>query len=413
MKEQFPTSQPIRIFLEQGACFEGRGWGDFSKPRHGEFVFCTAMSGIEESLTDPSFARQILVSTVSHVGNTGYNGEDMEAQKIWAEGLVSRHVETKPSNWRSRLSLPEWIVQEGRFVVDGIDTRELTVLLREQGSQRGIVVRADAGFDVARARAFIRSEVPSMEGLDLTRQVSCEKAFELVSNEAGEWGFWPLGAELGSSAGESALKPQIAVWDFGVKRNTLRSLCALGADVKVMPATAKADEILAAGRDGILLSNGPGDPSAATHIIEELKKVLGHRPLFAICLGHQLVACAAGAKTFKMKFGHRGIHHPVVQLDGSGQALRTWITSQNHGFAVDAQTLPRGVRVSFVHGDDATVEGLSLAEYSCETVQFHPEAAPGPTDSSLLLRNFVSSLERGPTKGLGLKTRSPGEVGTR
>jgi carbamoyl-phosphate synthase small subunit len=383
------TPIPVTFLLENGVRFEGFGYGDFSKPRSGEFVFCTAMSGIEESLTDPSFAGQVLVSTVSHVGNTGHTEEDGEASKIWAEGLICRRLEDRPSNWRAKSAIPEWIVREGRFAIEGVDTRMLTIVLREDGSQRGVAYRAGSMTD-AQALEYIKTSVPDMNGLDLTGKVTCSAAYDF---QPGKEGYWPLAKDVTrKTVGDVIAKPKIAVWDFGVKTNTLRILSALGADVRVLPATAKAEELLAAGKDGIFLSNGPGDPAAATHIIEEMRKVLGKRPMFGICLGHQLTALAAGAKTYKMKFGHRGIHHPVVQLDAQGRALRTWITSQNHGFAVDPERLPKGVRVSFVHGDDHSVEGLSLPEYRTETVQFHPEAAPGPTDSSVLIKDFVEKV---------------------
>jgi len=378
--------------LENGVSFEGTGYGDFTKPRSGEFVFSTAMSGIEESLTDPSFAGQVVVNTVSHVGNTGFTGEDMESSKIWAEGLICRHLETIPSNWRAKCSIPEWIVSEGKFAVDGVDTRQLTIVLREDGSQRGIAIRRGAMTN-AEGVAYIKKNVPDMNGLDLASKVTCGTGYDFV-HERGKT-YWPLENAFPGIEGSTTLqKPKIAVWDFGVKSNTLRLLSTMGADVRVLPATAKADELLAAGKDGLFLSNGPGDPAASTHIIQELKKVLGKRPMFGICLGNQLVALAAGAKTYKMKFGHRGIHHPVVQLDSMGKPIRTWITSQNHGFVVDRDTLPRGVRASFIHGDDETVEGLSLTDLRTETVQFHPEAGPGPTDSSVLIKNFIEGVKR-------------------
>jgi len=386
------TREPVAVsfILENGVEFEGRGWGDFSTPRSGEFVFCTAMSGIEESLTDPSFAGQVHGATAAHVGNTGYTGEDAESSKIWAEGLVCRRLEEVPSNWRAKSSIPEWIVKEGRFAVDGIDARALTIVLRESGSQRGLVYKRGS-MTKGEALDYIRAKVPSMKGRDLTGLVTCEKPYEVAAVEQpGRYGYWPMQSSFARPADQKQLaKPRIAVWDFGVKTNTLRILSAMGADLQVMPATAKAEEILAAGREGIFLSNGPGDPAAATHIIAELKKVLGKKPIFGICLGHQLVAHAVDAKTYKMKFGHRGIHHPVVQLSPTGEPQRTWITSQNHGFAVDAESLPKGVRVSFVHADDGSVEGLSAPEYNCETVQFHPEAAPGPMESFVLIRDFV------------------------
>lgn len=381
-----PSAIPVTLFLEKGAQFEGLGWGDFAQPRSGEFVFCTAMTGMEESLTDPSFAGQVLVSTVSHVGNTGYTEEDSESGRIWAEGLVCRHLEAIPSNWRAKKSLGEWILGEKRFIVEGIDTRQLTICLREEGSQRGIVVPRGQ-MKAAEAMAYIEKKVPSMKGQDLTGAVSCKDPYAFKTGT--EKAFWPLASEFPSFLTLNKSPAKIAVWNFGVKRNTLRILEAAGAEVHVMPSTAKADELLAAGKDGIFLSNGPGDPAAATHIIEELRKVMGKKPIFAICLGHQLVAHAAGAKTYKMKFGHRGIHHPVIQMDSFGNPLRTWITSQNHGFAVDRDTLPKNVWVSFEHGDDHSVEGLSLPDSRCETVQFHPEAGPGPLDSCLLIKKFL------------------------
>ncbi len=379
---------PVTLALECGAFFEGAGWGDFTQPRGGEFVFCTAMSGIEESLTDPSFCRQILVSTVSHVGNTGFTGDDSEADKIWAEGLICRTLESEPSNWRALKSLKDWIVGDGRFAVEGIDTRLLTVLLREEGSQRGIVYETSKMSRVD-AQKFIKEKVPAMDGLDLTTEVSCKKPyrFEFPKNETC-WDIVPKARLQEKKTGK------IAVWDFGVKKNTLRILSALGMEVDVLPANSKASDFLdpAKNYDGVLLSNGPGDPAAATGIISELKGLLGKKPVFAICLGHQLVANAIGARTFKMKFGHRGIHHPVVEVDASGKQVRTWISSQNHGFAVDAQSLPKGSRVSFFHGDDQSVEGLSLPELNCETVQFHPEAGPGPYDSWVLLDRFIDRV---------------------
>ena len=384
--------EPVSIHLEKGAVFEGMGWGDFSQPRGSEFVFCTAMGGLEESLTDPSFARQTVVSTVSHAGNTGYTGEDLESGQIWAEGLVCRHLETQPSNWRAKQSVPDWILGQNRYIVSNVDTRSFTTLLREEGSQRGIVARRGSLTDEA-ARLYIQKNVPEMGGLDLTTEVSCKSAHDFVLPK--EKGYWPLDLELISrSRGVTpgSYQPEIIVWDFGVKQNTLRSLATLGARVRVVPASTKAEDILAASPDGILLSNGPGDPAAATHIIAELKKLLGRVPIFAICLGHQFVAHAAGLKTYKMKFGHRGVHHPVTELDRSGHPVRTWITSQNHGFAVDAERLPEGIRVSFLHADDSTVEGLSLPELQCETVQFHPEAGPGPFEASRLLKNFVMEV---------------------
>jgi len=371
----------VTLLLECGASYSAQGFGDFSKPRGSELVFCTAMTGIEESLTDPSFAGQLVLNTVSHVGNTGHTLEDMESDKIWAEGLVCRHLEKIPSNWRSKKSLKDWIVSEGRYVIEGVDTRELTVLLREMGSQRALVYESSS-MTPEQARNYLLEKVPPMEGQDLCSLVSCQKPYFFKDDAKS---YWPIRSR---DVWEGPAR-KVVVWDFGVKKNTLRLLAANGFDVEVYSATAKAEDILASKAQGLMLSNGPGDPAAATHVIGELKKVLGHMPVFAICLGHQLVAHAVGAKTYKMKFGHRGIHHPVVELDENGKAVRTWITSQNHGFAVDASTLPKDVRVSFIHGDDESVEGLSLPSMRCETVQFHPEAGPGPYDAAGMIDRFA------------------------
>jgi carbamoyl-phosphate synthase small subunit len=382
-------AQQVDIVLEHGGRFAGRGFGDFSKPRGAEFVFCTAMSGIEESLTDPSFARQALVTTTAHVGNTGFTGEDRESTRIWVEGLISRNLDHEPSNWRSKKSISDWLVDSGSFAVEGIDTRELTFLLRTQGSQRGVVAKSGTLLTKEQISQAIDAHAPKMEGLDLTSFVSCKQPY--LFQEKPDSSYWPLGLRLSEVV--PTQKPLVAVWDYGIKTNTLRILDALGCQVQVLPASTKAEDILNLRPKGILLSNGPGDPAAATHSIGELKKILGRIPVFGICLGHQLMAHALGAKTFKMPYGHRGIHHPVVELDASGQPHKTWITSQNHGFAVDVDSLTTLGQLWFVHADDSTVEGVKYVNHLCQSVQFHPEAAPGPTDTVGLLANFVEGLK--------------------
>jgi carbamoyl-phosphate synthase small subunit len=383
---------PVTIHLEHGSYVDGLAWGNFSQPRGSEFVFCTAMSGIEESLTDPSFCGQTLIATPSHVGNTGFTQVDMESSRIWAEGLVCRHLEQIPSNWRAQKSLSEWIVEAGRYVVAGVDTRTLTVLLREQGSQRGVVSARGTFSTNTEAQQWIQKHVPPMAGLDLTGTVSCKTSYDFQASTQDE--YWPLGKEISSSKSRKGSVPKttIGVWDFGVKRNTLRLLNQSGALVKVFPAHTKAEDLLDPNIQGLLLSNGPGDPAAATQIILELKKVLGRKPIFSICLGHQLVALAAGGKTSKMKFGHRGIHHPVMELDKSGRSKKTWITSQNHGFSVEVDSVPVGAYVSFLHADDGSIEGVSYPDLRCETVQFHPEAGPGPYDTAFLIKKFVNEV---------------------
>jgi carbamoyl-phosphate synthase small subunit len=381
-----PIASPVSVtlLLECGARYQAQGYGDFSVPRGAELVFCTAMTGIEESLTDPSFAGQLLLSTVAHVGNTGFTGEDLESEKIWAEGLVCRYLEKTPSNWRAQKPLLDWILSEKRFVLEGVDTREIATILREEGSQR-VLVYETARLSPEQAKIYLKEKVPLMSGQDLCSQVSCAEPYIFDFKNTA---YWPMRKE----ARKESVDKKICVWDFGVKTNTLRLLKSQGFEVQVMPATSKAEDFIAQKATGILLSNGPGDPAAATHIVAELKKTLGRLPVFAICLGHQLVAHAVGAKTYKMKFGHRGIHHPVVELDSKGKAVRTWITSQNHGFAVDAQSLPTTARVSFLHGDDESVEGLSVPSLNCETVQFHPEAGPGPYDSAGMIDKFAERV---------------------
>lgn len=391
-------STEVTIHLEKGATFRGRGFGDFSKPRGAEFVFSTAMSGIEESLTDPSFARQALVCTVSHIGNTGFTDEDQESAKIWAEGLVCRWLEDVPSNWRSCGTLGSWILSQGRFVVEGVDTRALTMTLRDQGSQRGVVVADAVGLrdgrgSVVNLNSLIEQNCAKMSGLNLADLVSEKGPADFWgSAKSSAEAYWPWKQLLAGSEQSVAMRPSIVVWDFGVKTNTLRILDHCGARVRVVSTSAKAEDILSLNPKGLLLSNGPGDPAACGHIVQELKKLVGKLPIFGICLGHQLLAIAIGAKTFKMPFGHRGIHHPVKELPSAGLSGRTWITSQNHGFAVDGETLPRNARVTHVHADDGSVEGFDVLEHRIQSVQFHPESAPGPMDTSFLIAKFLSGV---------------------
>lgn len=379
----------MTLLLEKGARLDALAFGNFEKPRHGELVFCTAMTGVEEALTDPSYARQIVVTSVAHVGNTGFTGQDMESSRLWAEGLVCRELELAPSNWRAIKPLHEWILDEGRFVIFGVDTRAIVQELRDHGSQKALIYKKGS-LTLEQAQKVLRDEVPAMAGLDLCAEVSTKAPYEYKNPDAGSH-YWPLGEHLGLASMAKAagsIHKNIAVWDFGVKNNTLRILSSTGASLRVLPASSKAEDFLGEDIHGIFLSNGPGDPAAATHVIAELKKVLGKKPIFAICLGHQLVAHASGAQTYKLPFGHRGIHHPVVELNQKGEAQRTWITSQNHGFAVDPASLRTGW-LKFVHGDDQSVEGISYPEWRCDTVQFHPEVGPGPFDSSVLIKNFL------------------------
>lgn len=385
--------QPValRLCLEKGLALDVEGWGRFNsdsskKFKGGEFVFCTAMTGVEESLTDPSFRRQVIVSTVSHVGNTGFTSEDMESHKIWAEGLVVRHLSAQSSNWRAKSTLLDWILKEDKFLLHKVDTRLLTVHLRENGSQRGIVFPRGSMTDLE-ALALMQKEIPAMQSLELLSEVSCEKKHLFEDSSI----YWPQ-SQLKLEKTEK--RPRVAMLDYGVKANTPRILTRLGCEVLLLPANSSAEDILNAGKDGIFLTNGPGDPAAATFAIRELKKVLGRKPLFGICMGHQLLAHALDAKTYKLKFGHRGIHHPVMQYKNSEPTGRTWITSQNHGFAVDENSLPKNAEVTFRHANDNSNEGLAVASLRCASVQFHPEAAPGPFDALSFFEDFVREMQR-------------------
>lgn len=397
----FLQPKELRLVLEKGLSLDVEGWGDFSKNQNkdsnffgGEFVFCTSMTGIEESLTDPSYRRQILVSTVAHVGNTGFTNEDTESRQIWAEGLVVRHLSEQASSWRAKETLLEWILREKKFLIHNVDTRMLTVFLRTEGSQRGIVFERGMYTDEI-ARKIIEKEIPSMHKLELISEVSCEK------NTAFEDGkiYWPQfddKLKIDEIAGAKKIRhPRVAVLDFGAKTNTPRILSRLGCEVVMLPADSKAEQMLEVGRDGVFLSNGPGDPEAAEPVVQELKKVIGQRPVFGICMGHQLLALALGAKTYKLKFGHRGIHHPVVELKNGIPSGRTLITSQNHGFAVDEKSLPPGVEVTFRHANDGSNEGIANKKLRCASVQFHPEAAPGPFDALFFFEEFVDLISTG------------------
>lgn len=378
-EEQF-----VDLFLENGPKITAPAFGDFTQYRSGELVFTTAMTGIEESLSDPSFAGQILLSSTSHVGNTGINLEDKESKKIWAEALFCRNLSLHYSSWRSQSSLKDWILQEGRFLVHNLDTRFLTLFLREHGSTRVIVARKDA-LNEESAQELFQKEVSSTKGAYLLDDVSVSSVSTFESEEE----YWPWKQRITNKQSFDHLK--IAVWDFGVKKNTLRLLKSYGVAVEVYPAKSLAEDFLKAGVDALLLSNGPGDPASCQSIIVEIKKLLGQLPVFGICMGHQLITQALGAETFKMKFGHRGIHHPVNELS-NGQILKTIITSQNHGFAVKEESIPPDIEITHRHANDGSIEGIRSKKFHCASVQFHPEAAPGPMDSGHFFEDFLVSV---------------------
>ena len=368
---------PAILALEDGTVFEGVSVGAPGLSV-GEVVFNTAMTGYQEVLTDPSYARQIVTLTYPHIGNTGCTGQDDESGKVWSAGLIVRDVPRRPSSWRSRAALPEWLADRGVVAIAGIDTRRLTRLLRERGSQNGAVMAGD--IDVDRAIEAAR-KFPGLKGMDLAQVVSTDSRYQ--------WDEGDLDLDAGSFR-KVAPRFRVVAWDYGVKRNILRMLADRGCDVTVVPARTTAAEALALKPDGVFLSNGPGDPEPCDYAIEAIREVLAAKvPTFGICLGHQLLGLAVGARTIKMANGHHGANHPVQDLETG----RVMITSQNHGFAIDEATLPGNVRVTHRSLFDGTNQGIALTDAPAFSFQGHPEAAPGPQDVTPLFDRFVALME--------------------
>jgi carbamoyl-phosphate synthase small subunit len=374
--------RPALLALEDGSFFHGEAIG-ISGQAVGEVVFNTAMTGYQEILSDPSYARQIVTLTYPHIGNTGTTVEDMESGKVYATGLVIRDLPRLVSNWRSQQSLPEFLRKNKVVGISGIDTRRLTRLLREKGAQNGCIVAADEGGKLdkkaalAQARAFA-----GLKGMDLAKVVTTKEAYSW--NE----GTWVRGE--GHRPGAAA-RFKVVAYDYGVKRNILRMLADRGCAITVVPAKTPAAEVLALRPDGVFLSNGPGDPEPCIYAIEAIAAIVATGlPVFGICLGHQLLGLASGARTMKMKFGHHGANHPVVDVD-SGQVM---ITSQNHGFAVDEATLPTNLRVTHRSLFDGTIQGLARTDAPAFCFQGHPEASPGPHDVAPLFDRFIELMEK-------------------
>ena len=366
------------LVLEDGTVFEGESVGAPGLSV-GEVVFNTAMTGYQEILTDPSYARQLVTLTYPHIGNTGCTALDDEAQQVWASGLIVRNVPRRPSNWRNQIALPEWLKARGIVAISEIDTRKLTRLLRDRGAQNGALMAGDVNVDTAleAARKF-----PGLKGMDLAKVVSTGERYPWTEGQL----------DLDRNAFVSASpKFRVVAYDFGVKLNILRMLAERGCDVTVVPAQTSAADVLALKPDGVFLSNGPGDPAPCDYAIAAIRTFIEQKiPTFGICLGHQLLGLASGAQTLKMKFGHHGANHPVIDIDSG----RVMITSQNHGFAIDEATLPANVRVTHRSLFDGSNQGIALSDAPAFSFQGHPEASPGPHDVAPLFDRFISMMER-------------------
>jgi carbamoyl-phosphate synthase small subunit len=380
-----PALPPAVLALADGTVFHGVSVGAAGHAV-GEVVFNTAITGYQEILTDPSYSRQIVTLTYPHIGNTGVNVEDVEASRIHAAGLVIRDLPVRSSNFRQSATLSEYLEREGTVAIADIDTRRLTRTLRTHGARNGCIATFAAGSHVSEADvadAVRRAKAaPSMAGLDLVRVVTTSEPYEWTETE------WQLGRGYGSMVGS---RYHVVAYDFGVKRNILRMLAARGCRVTVMPAATPASDVLSMRPDGIFLSNGPGDPQPCDYAIAATRTLVERGlPVFGICLGHQILALASGAKTFKMKFGHHGANHPVKDLDTG----RVSITSQNHGFAVDEKSLPDNLRATHRSLFDGTLQGLARTDRPAFCFQGHPEASPGPHDIGYLFDRFVAAMEK-------------------
>ncbi|MEJ6022952.1 glutamine-hydrolyzing carbamoyl-phosphate synthase small subunit [Ramlibacter sp. PS4R-6] len=373
------------LALADGTVFQGISIGATGSTT-GEVVFNTAITGYQEILTDPSYARQIVTLTYPHIGNYGVNEEDVEATKVYAAGLIIRDLPLLASNFRTQQTLQDYLRAQETVAIADLDTRKLTRILRSKGAQNGAIVALAAGEQVTpaitdKAIGLARS-APSMAGLDLAKEVSVKQPYEWVEGE------WRLGA--GFARRESG-KHHVVAFDYGVKKNILRMLTERGCEVTVVPAQTPASEVKKLKPDGVFLSNGPGDPEPCDYAIEASRELIeAGYPTFGICLGHQIMALASGAKTFKMKFGHHGANHPVKDLDSG----RVSITSQNHGFAVDEKTLPANLRATHVSLFDGTLQGLARTDKPAFCFQGHPEASPGPHDIGYLFDRFVGLMEK-------------------
>ncbi len=369
---------PALLALEDGTLWPGFGFGAIGQTS-GEIVFNTSLTGYQEILTDPSYHGQLITMTMPHIGNIGTTPEDDESSRVWAAGLIIRQLSPIVSNWRSQQPLPDYLAERGIVAITDVNTRALVRHIRTYGAMRAAI--SSTTTDPEEVLALARA-ARDMNGLDLAREVSCAEPYHWV--EAQDW--W---RPVSNQSSVISKQYHVVAFDFGIKRNILRLLAAQGCRVTVVPATTTAEEVLALNPDGVFLSNGPGDPAACEYAIMAVRQLLGQKPIFGICLGHQILGLALGADTYKLKFGHRGGNQPV-QITATNEVQ---ISSHNHGFAVDASTLPANVTVSHLNLNDNCCEGLIAPEHKAYSVQYHPESSPGPHDSDELFTKFIQLMQ--------------------
>ena len=367
------------LALADGTIFEGYSFGAEGEAI-GEVVFNTSMYGYQEVLTDPSYKGQMVAMTYTQIGNYGVGEEDIESNRLWLEGFIVRESCNYPSNWRAKETIDSYLKKNNVVGIQGIDTRALTKHLRDNGAMNGVIstLDLDAASLVKKAKTF-----PQMTGLDLVKEVTCKEPYKW------EQALWDLEGGYASRITYHASRHKVVVYDFGIKFNILRNLINVGYEVTVVPAFTSAEEVLKMNPDGILLSNGPGDPDVVSYAIESTRKLIGKKPIFGICLGHQILGLALGGKTYKLKFGHHGGNQPVMDLG----TKKVEITAQNHGFAVDVDSLKGIAELTHINLNDKTVEGFAHTKLPIFSVQYHPEASPGPHDSSYLFKRFTDMMD--------------------